>query len=465
MKNFLKALAVLLCVSMIARAQIPYNAYPKVPGNLAGTELVLMNVSGNVLGLATTQQIASLAGGTVSIGFNQVQTGTNTNTLTVGTGGLLQPGGSGSILATGFAVTPTQCSSGQFATGITSRGVANCAVPAGAGNVSNVGTPTQFQTAVWTAATTIQGVGPGTLGQAYVSNGTSGVPAFTSALGGVTSVNGTPIPAVATLAAMTGTPTTNDCAKWSSATTVADAGFPCFNGTVAFGSVLSGTNTSAAMVVGTGSSLAVSGSGTIAATTAAALAASPAQCSGGQFATGVTTSGAANCGTPAGAGNVSNSGTPTQYQLAAWVSSTSVQGIGPGTAGQVLTSGGASAYPSYASTLPSVTSVNGTAIPASAGTLTTTIASGTAALGTSSIASGSCATVVTSTATGVATTDAVTWTFNADPTSTVGYQATSNGMLTIVNYPTSGIVNFKVCNNTGSAITPGAVTLNWRVVR
>jgi hypothetical protein len=26
-------------------------------------------------------------------------------------------------------------------------------------------------------------------------------------------------------------------------------------------------------------------------------------------------------------------------------------------------------------------------------------------------------------------------------------------------------VNFKVCNNTGTSITPGAITLNWRVVR
>jgi hypothetical protein len=112
-----------------------------------------------------------------------------------------------------------------------------------------------------------------------------------------------------------------------------------------------------------------------------------------------------------------------------------------------------------------VTSVNGTSIPASAGTLTTTVANGTAALGTSSIGSGSCATVVTVAGSGIATTDAITWTFNADPTSTVGYQASTNGMLTIINYPTSNNVNFKVCNNTGGSVTPGAVTLNWRVVR
>jgi hypothetical protein len=96
---------------------------------------------------------------------------------------------------------------------------------------------------------------------------------------------------------------------------------------------------------------------------------------------------------------------------------------------------------------------------------TTTIANGTSALGTSAIASGACATVVTTTATGVATTDAITWSFNADPTSTTGYTPSTNGMLAIISYPTANNVNWKVCNNTSASITPGAVTLNWRVVR
>lgn len=100
-----------------------------------------------------------------------------------------------------------------------------------------------------------------------------------------------------------------------------------------------------------------------------------------------------------------------------------------------------------------------------AGTLSITVASGTSALGTSQINSGACASAVTTTATGTATTDVIQATFNADPTSTTGYSASVNGMLTIIAYPTTNNVNFKVCNNTGAAITPGAVTLNWRVVR
>ncbi len=99
------------------------------------------------------------------------------------------------------------------------------------------------------------------------------------------------------------------------------------------------------------------------------------------------------------------------------------------------------------------------------GTLTATVASGTSALGTGAINSGACATVVTTTATGTATTDVVAWGFNADPTSTTGYSASANGMLTIISYPTANNVNFKVCNNTAGSVTPGAVTLNWRITR
>lgn len=101
--------------------------------------------------------------------------------------------------------------------------------------------------------------------------------------------------------------------------------------------------------------------------------------------------------------------------------------------------------------------------PGSAGGPTTTIRNGTSALRTSAIPSGSCAEVVTTAATGVATTDVINWGFNSDPTGVTGY--TASGMLTIVAYPSANNVNFKVCNQTASSITPGAVTLNWRVQR
>jgi len=91
--------------------------------------------------------------------------------------------------------------------------------------------------------------------------------------------------------------------------------------------------------------------------------------------------------------------------------------------------------------------------------------SGTAALGTAAISSAACATVVTVSATGVASTDVVAASFNGDPTAVTGYVPSTAGMLTIFAYPTANNVNFKVCNNTTSSITPGAITLNWRVSR
>lgn len=107
---------------------------------------------------------------------------------------------------------------------------------------------------------------------------------------------------------------------------------------------------------------------------------------------------------------------------------------------------------------------SGTAV-SSTGGFPVNIASGTSALGTGAISSGTCASVVTTAATNVATTDVLLAGFNGDPTATTGYVPSTAGMLTIIAYPSANNVNFKVCNNTGSSITPGAVTLNWRVVR
>jgi hypothetical protein len=94
---------------------------------------------------------------------------------------------------------------------------------------------------------------------------------------------------------------------------------------------------------------------------------------------------------------------------------------------------------------------------------TLTIASGTATLGTSAISSGACGSATIVSAPGVATTDVITIGFNGDPTGTTGYLPTA--MLTIVPYPTSGNINIKQCNLTGTSITPSALTTNWSVKR
>ncbi len=130
-----------------------------------------------------------------------------------------------------------------------------------------------------------------------------------------------------------------------------------------------------------------------------------------------------------------------------------------GVAGQVLSDSGVTACPTFAAGAPAtchlLTWINGV----------TTVASGTAAMGTGAIASATCDTVVTVAATGVVTTDTLTASFNGDPTAVTGYTPSTSGMLTIIPYPTAGDVNFKVCNNTSASITPGAITLNWRVSR
>lgn len=96
--------------------------------------------------------------------------------------------------------------------------------------------------------------------------------------------------------------------------------------------------------------------------------------------------------------------------------------------------------------------------------MTSEIASGTVTVNPGSISDGACATVVTDTATGAATTDVISWSFDADPTSTTGYDP-SGDLVYIVDYPTTNTANFKVCNKSGSAVDPGAVDLNWRIDR
>lgn len=95
--------------------------------------------------------------------------------------------------------------------------------------------------------------------------------------------------------------------------------------------------------------------------------------------------------------------------------------------------------------------------------LSQTVASGTSAMATGALGGGVCAAAVTTAAANVATTDAITWSFNAAPGT--GYGSASGSGLHIQSYPTAGTVNFIVCNPTAGSITPAAASLNWRVIR
>jgi hypothetical protein len=103
-------------------------------------------------------------------------------------------------------------------------------------------------------------------------------------------------------------------------------------------------------------------------------------------------------------------------------------------------------------------------------TLVQVVAKGTTALATSSISSGACqavsaGTTNSSSATNVATTDVIQWGPAVSIQGVSGYAVSTSGALSIDAYPTSGYVNFNVCNWTTASVTPGALTLNWRVER
>lgn len=98
--------------------------------------------------------------------------------------------------------------------------------------------------------------------------------------------------------------------------------------------------------------------------------------------------------------------------------------------------------------------------------LTQTIASGTLTLNTTAVAGNTCGSAQTASATGTATTDAISWTPNADISAITGYNVAGSFGLEMFAYPTLNTFNVKVCNTTSSSITPGsAITINFRVVR
>jgi hypothetical protein len=93
------------------------------------------------------------------------------------------------------------------------------------------------------------------------------------------------------------------------------------------------------------------------------------------------------------------------------------------------------------------------------------ISGGTVALGTAAIPSGGCAPAVTSTASGVAANDTIIYNTNTDPTVVQGYRPSSSGSLYIWAFPTANNVSFAVCNPSSAPITPGALSVNWKVMR
>ncbi len=92
------------------------------------------------------------------------------------------------------------------------------------------------------------------------------------------------------------------------------------------------------------------------------------------------------------------------------------------------------------------------------------IAEGSTALNTAAIASTTCNTT-TAAAPGAVVGDVIVPTFRGSTAAVTGYAPVTTGNLTVRPYITGGTANFEVCNGTLASITPGALTIDWKVPR
>jgi hypothetical protein len=199
-----------------------------------GTSLVPLTLGTN---LSITSGTLN-ASATAATNFSAITTGSNTTAaMTVGTGGSLAAAGSGSITATALPISGL--------TGITGAAI-------------NFGPATSFKVP--------SGAGFVTTADGQIGYDTTNLNFHV----GIAAADYFLVPMPKTGV------TSGHCAQFTLISAwweISDAGAPCGSGgTGAFSALTSGTNTTAAMLVGTGASLGVTGSGTIAATSSATVA-------------------------------------------------------------------------------------------------------------------------------------------------------------------------------------------------
>lgn len=251
--------ALLVLGSGIAGAQVKVNALPSGTTPASG-DFAICDQSGTT-NKCTYSQVATSVSNLLGLG-----TFATANAATPPAIGGMTPNAAAftALNLTGVLTTDilglTQCLHANSAGQISGTGV-DCGAGSGSFSTIGSGVNTTASMLIGTGAS-LSTAGSGTitanafLGQLSIASGGIGASSFLSAF----------------LPVFSGSVTSGDCAQWSATGVLVDSGGGCGSGgSNAFSALTSATNTSAAMVVGSGASLAASGSGTIAATSLSGL--------------------------------------------------------------------------------------------------------------------------------------------------------------------------------------------------